>query len=46
MALHCLNIILPREKSFDQFECDSFEKSLEDFRAVIYGRENPQGYYD
>lgn len=46
MALHCLNIILPREKSFDQFECDSFEKSLEDFRAVINGRENPQGYYD
>jgi len=46
MALHCLNIILPRENSFDQFDAEAFDKDLEDFRAVMAGRENPQGYED
>ncbi len=44
MALHCLNILLPREQSFDDFEPDSFAESLIDFRAVLAGEENPQGY--
>lgn len=46
MAVYCLNIILPRENSFDKFEDDSFDDSLEDFRAIIEGRENPKGYND
>ena len=46
MAIHNLNIILPRDKSFDNFDAESFEESLEDFRAIIDGKENPQGYYD
>jgi thiamine kinase-like enzyme len=46
MAVHCLNIILPRENSYDKFEDDSFEDSLEDFRVIIAGRENPKGYND
>ncbi len=46
MALHCLNIILPRENSFDQFDAEAFDKDLDDFRAVMAGRENPQGYAD
>lgn len=44
VALHCLNIILPRENSFDRFEAGVFENSLDDFRAALAGRENPQGY--
>jgi thiamine kinase-like enzyme len=44
MAMHCLNIILPREQSFDSFDPADFEESLEDFRAILEGRENPQGY--
>jgi thiamine kinase-like enzyme len=44
MALHCLNILLPREQSFDDFDPDSFAASLTDFRAVLAGQENPQGY--
>jgi hypothetical protein len=44
MALHCLNILLPREQSFDDFEPDLFAESLIDFRAVLDGYENPQGY--
>jgi len=44
MALHCLNILLPREQSFDHFQPDSFTESLIDFRAVFAGHENPQGY--
>jgi hypothetical protein len=44
MALHCLNIILPREQSFDDFEPGLFSKLLIDFRAVLAGQENPQGY--
>jgi len=46
MAIHNLNIIIPREKSFDQFTADTFGEALVDFRATIDGRENPQGYFD
>jgi thiamine kinase-like enzyme len=45
MAIHCLNIILPRDHSFDKFNADSFADALEDFRAVVSGAENPQGYH-
>lgn len=45
MAMHCLHIILPRENSFDQFDPERFGDWLEDFRAVMNGEENPQGYY-
>ena len=44
MAIHCLSINLPREGSFDQFDRDSFGESLRDFRAVLDGKENPEGY--
>jgi thiamine kinase-like enzyme len=44
MAMHCLHIILPRENSFDQFDPERFSEWLEDFRAVMNGKENPQGY--
>jgi thiamine kinase-like enzyme len=44
MAIHCLHIILPRDHSFDQFKPDRFIDGLTDFRAVIEGKENPQGY--
>ena len=46
MAMHCLNIILPREQSFDEFDAASFAESLTDFRAILAGKENPQGYDD
>lgn len=44
MAIHCLSIILPRNNSFDKFDQDNFGQSLTDFRAILAGRENPQGY--
>jgi thiamine kinase-like enzyme len=44
MALHCLNIILPRDQSFDVFQTDLFSESLRDFKAVFAGKENPEGY--
>jgi len=44
MATHCLNITLPREGSFDTFDPEGFGESLEDFKAVLNGEENPQGY--
>lgn len=44
MALHCLDILLPRKNSFDEFEPDGFEEALQDFKAAVEGRENPQGY--
>ena len=44
MAMHCLDILLPRENSFDQFKPESFNEALEDFKAVLNGQENPQGY--
>jgi len=46
MAMHCLNITLPREQSFDEFNPASFDEWLTDFRAILIGRENPQGYED
>ncbi|MFT3891741.1 MAG: aminoglycoside phosphotransferase family protein [Anaerolineales bacterium] len=44
MVIHCLHIILPRENSFDPFDPERFGEWLEDFRAVMNGEENPQGY--
>jgi len=44
MALHCLDILLPRAGSFDEFDVASFVEDLIDFKAVAAGRENPQGY--
>lgn len=44
MAMHCLNILLPREHSFDRFNPLSFAEALTDFRAAISGENNPQGY--
>lgn len=44
MAIHCLRIKLPRDKSFDKFDPDKFAESLTDFWAVLAGEENPQGY--
>ena len=46
MAMHCLNIILPRENSFDSFHADEFADNLAEFKAIMNGEENPQGYYD
>ncbi len=46
MAMHCLNIILPRENSFDSFHADEFVDNLADFKAIMNGEDNPQGYYD
>lgn len=46
MAMHCLDILLPRENSFDQFNAEAFGGSLQDFKAVHAGQENPQGYDD
>jgi hypothetical protein len=46
MAMHCLSITLPREQSFDEFDAASFAGSLTDFRAILDGRENPEGYDD
>jgi len=44
MAIHCLSIILPREGSFDRFDPERFHESLRDFRTVLDGKENPEGY--
>ena len=44
MAMHCLDILLPRENSFDEFKSESFGESLRDFRAILEGKENPEGY--
>ena len=44
MAIHCLSITLPRERSYDRFDPENFAESLTDFWAVLAGRENPQGY--
>ena len=46
MAMHCLNIILPRENSFDAFDPELFCENLTDFNAIMAGKENPQGYND
>jgi len=44
MAIHCLHIILPRDRSYDQFVPAHFPQALADFKAVVSGKENPQGY--
>ncbi len=44
MAMHCLDIILPRENSLDDFDPENFGESLRDFTAVLAGTENPEGY--
>lgn len=44
MALHCLSITLPREGSFDRFNPERYDEALVDFRAILDGKENPQGY--
>jgi thiamine kinase-like enzyme len=46
MAIHCLNIELPRPHSFDAFDPSTFPKDLVDFRAVMANEQNPQGYGD
>jgi thiamine kinase-like enzyme len=46
MAMHCLSITLPREQSFDEFDPALFAEWLNDFRAILAGEENPQGYED
>ena len=46
MAIHCLDIILPRPNSFDRFDVATFEDELIDFKAVLDGSENPRGYED
>jgi thiamine kinase-like enzyme len=46
MALHCLNILLPRAQSFDRFDPSQFDADLVDFRAALAGQANPQGYDD
>jgi len=45
MAMHCLAITLPRERSFDSFDSSTYHESLRDFRAILNGEENPEGYY-
>jgi thiamine kinase-like enzyme len=44
MAMHCLDIALPREGSFDQLTPESFAGWLVDFKSAFEGKENPQGY--
>ena len=44
MAMHCLNITLPRDQSFDSFAPSTYSKSLNDFRTILEGKENPEGY--
>jgi thiamine kinase-like enzyme len=44
MAVHCLDITLPRDASFDEFIPEDFSGSLQDFRAALDGKENPKGY--
>ena len=46
MALHCLAIMLPRAQSYDEFDPASFAGDLTDFKAIVSGKENPQGYAD
>jgi thiamine kinase-like enzyme len=46
MAMHCFSITLPREQSFDKFDSTSFAQELTDFRAILAGEENPEGYDD
>jgi thiamine kinase-like enzyme len=45
MAMHCLDITLPREQSFDQFDPNTYGEALRDFKAILKGEENPEGYF-
>jgi hypothetical protein len=45
MAMHCLDITLPRGQSFDRFDPGTYNESLRDFRAILNGEENPEGYF-
>jgi hypothetical protein len=42
--LHCLSITLPRSWSYDGFHQAGYPAALTDFRAILAGEENPQGY--
>jgi len=44
MAMHCLNIMLPRKDSFDVFDLDWFAMFFDDFKAIMEGKDNPKGY--
>ena len=44
MAMHCLNIELPRADSYEKFDSSLFWENLTDFKAALAGEENPQGY--
>ncbi len=44
MAMHCLDITLPRERSFDRFNPNTYGEALRDFKAILQGEENPEGY--
>ena len=44
MAMHSLNITLPRARSFDSFDPSTYHEALRDFRAILNGEENPEGY--
>jgi thiamine kinase-like enzyme len=44
MAIHSLDITLPRERSFDSFDPNTYHEALRDFRAILNGEENPEGY--
>jgi hypothetical protein len=44
MALHCLDILLPRGHSYDRFDPAGFAGALTDFKAAFSGKDNPQGY--
>ncbi|MGE5249212.1 MAG: phosphotransferase [Bacteroidota bacterium] len=46
MAMHCLSITLPRELSYDKFSPTSFAGWFTDFKAIVAGEENPEGYED
>ncbi|MGA7731013.1 MAG: phosphotransferase [Chloroflexia bacterium] len=42
LALHCLNITLPRPGSFDTFTAASYGERLVDFRAAMERKGNPE----
>ena len=45
MAMHCLNIMLPRLNSFDVLDLEWFAMFFDDFKAIMEGKDNPKGYY-
>lgn len=46
MSMHCLDITLPREQTFDRFDASTYDEALTDFRAILKGEENPEGHDD